>query len=227
MLDDMQPHFERTPKGRDKFSGFDTTRTGNLFGRSAVSGEIVLRPLIADVAERVLMPHEGIQIGETSAIRVGPGAAAQTLHRDDGNMRWRHPGPECLLTVMVAATDFTAENGATWLVPGSNHWDDERRPPSRDEAVQACMSKGSAVMWVGSLYHGAGENRTDQVRVGFLFDFRLGYLRQSENQYLTVPRETVKSFPERLQRLLGYSLYGRFLGYIANWEEDPIAYLRD
>ena len=226
VLADLAPYIAKTPRGKDKFSGLNTTRTGNLFGRSPSCADLVLNPLVSDVAERVLLPHEGIQIGETSAMRIGPGAAAQTLHRDDGNMRWIHPGPDCLLTVVFAASDFRKDNGATWVVPGSHRWGEDAEP-SREQAVQAEMPKGSVLMWVGSLYHGAGANLSDEFRTALLFDFRLGNLRQTENQYLAVPREVVKGFPERLQRLLGYSLYGRFLGYIGGWEEDPITYLRD
>ncbi|MEA2623405.1 MAG: hypothetical protein QOH61_2315 [Chloroflexota bacterium] len=225
VLAELDPYLMASKKGQDRFTGFETTRTNRLLGRSRSCGDLVMHPLFLETSERVLQPHEGIQIGGTQGIRVGPGSAAQSLHRDDGGRGPRaHPGPDSELTIIYAGTDFTEENGATWVIPGSHKWDDQRKP-SRSEAVQAVMPKGSALMWLGSVYHGAGENRTaDEFRIGLLFLYMVGYLRQEENQYLSVPLEMVKQYPERLQRLLGYSLYGRFTGYI-DWMEDPHQYL--
>ncbi|MEA2623404.1 MAG: hypothetical protein QOH61_2314 [Chloroflexota bacterium] len=227
VLSELDPYIKVTQKGKDKFSGFETTRTNRLLGRAPSTAELMMDPRFLDTAERVLQPHQGIQVGATQAMRVGPGSAPQTLHRDDGARGdRRHPGPDSELTCLYAATDFTAQNGATWIIPGSHKWDDERRP-TREEAVQAVMPKGSALIWLGSVYHGAGANMTaDEYRTGILLIYMLGYLRQEENQYLAVPIDVVRSYPERFQRLLGYSTYGPFVGYI-DWGQDVHSYLEE
>ncbi|MGA4816153.1 phytanoyl-CoA dioxygenase family protein [Pseudomonas aeruginosa] len=54
---------------------------------------------------------------------------SQPLHGDDA-LLWRHPqyGREARLQLMLAVHDFTEENGATRVIPGSHQWDDERVP---------------------------------------------------------------------------------------------------
>jgi ectoine hydroxylase-related dioxygenase (phytanoyl-CoA dioxygenase family) len=41
-----------------------------------------------------------------------------------------------------------------------------------------------------------------------------GYIRQQENQQLGVPRDLARTFPKRLQQLLGYSVYNGLIGHI-------------
>ena len=96
----------------------------------------------------------------------------QMLHRDEWRYRpymTRDPqGPELSLAFMVALTDFTAENGATRFVVGSNTWP-EGRMPAEDQVEQAVMQKGSVGVWLGSVYHGLGINSTDTPRTGLIF----------------------------------------------------------
>jgi ectoine hydroxylase-related dioxygenase (phytanoyl-CoA dioxygenase family) len=76
------------------------------------------------------------------------------------------------------------------------------------------MSKGSVLVWVGSLWHGGGANRTNHRRVGIAMNYCAGFLRQQENQQLGIPRATVKGFPTRLQDLVGYGIYRGLIGHI-------------
>jgi ectoine hydroxylase-related dioxygenase (phytanoyl-CoA dioxygenase family) len=76
------------------------------------------------------------------------------------------------------------------------------------------MAKGSVLIWVGSLWHGGGANRTDRRRVGLAMNYCAGFIRQQENQQLGIPAETAKHFPRRLQELVGYSIYNGLIGHI-------------
>jgi ectoine hydroxylase-related dioxygenase (phytanoyl-CoA dioxygenase family) len=76
------------------------------------------------------------------------------------------------------------------------------------------MPKGSVLVFVGSLWHGGGANRTDQRRVGIAMNYCAGFIRQQENQQLGLPRELVREFPPRLQELVGYSVYNGLIGHI-------------
>ena len=64
---------------------------------------------------------------------------------------------------------------------------------------------------------------------GALLGYLVGWLRQEENQYLSAPPEIAKTFPDRLQRLIGYDLHGVHLGWIDAGnphrllEDDPAA----
>ena len=115
---------------------------------------------------------------------------------------------------MWAITDFTEENGATRLVPGSHLRDDPPNPLEIYDTIPAEMPRGSVLVWVGSLWHGGGANRTDERRVGIAMNYCAGYIRQQENQQLGVPPRLVKTFPRRLQELIGYSVYNGLVGHI-------------
>ena len=104
---------------------------------------------------------------------------------------------------MWAITDFTEENGATRLDPGQPSARRAPNPLEPYETIAAEMPKGSVLVWVGSLWHGGGANRTDTRRVGIAMNYCAGYIRQQENQQLGIPPQLVKQFPRRLQELVG------------------------
>ena len=170
------------------------------------------------VIDEVLLPFcENYRIGSTTGIEILPGESAQVLHRDDSIYPMRMPGMEWQVGVMWALTDFTVENGATQVVPGSHRWMSER-PAQPHEIVQMDMQKGSVLLYLGSTLHGGGENRTNQPRMGLINTYSLGWLRQEVNQYLTIPRDVAMSYPQHIQRLLGYQAHGLFLG---KYPDDP------
>lgn len=149
------------------------------------------------------------RVNASVAMQVPKGGDNQTLHRD----QWRYlpfmhrdpEGPELTMAFMVAVTDFTADNGATRYIPGSNKWPADREP-QESEVVQAVMPKGSAGVWLGSVYHGFGKNVTDDPRLGIIFSFGLDHLAQEENQFLAVPPEIARTLDPRAQQLLGYRM---------------------
>lgn len=109
---------------------------------------------------------------------------------------------------MFALTDVTAEDGCTPVVPRS-HLREPGREPEAGEIGRAAMPAGSALLYLGSTVHGGGANTTtDQWRRGMVFGFVVGWLRTEENTFLTVPLETVRAMPPRVQELLGYKAHG-------------------
>ena len=126
-----------------------------------------------------------------------------------------------------ALTDFTEANGATRVAVGAHTLpDDEVRTLTQADTVPAEMPRGSVVLYTGRAVHGGGANTTSAERVGINVDYVLGWLRQEENQYLSVPREVAAALPERVQRLMGYQMGAYALGYMDDLR-DPIRFLRD
>jgi ectoine hydroxylase-related dioxygenase (phytanoyl-CoA dioxygenase family) len=212
-LAELLPYVEATKPGADAFSGFRTTRTGALVARSPACRELVMHPAVLAAARRFLAPWcERVQLHLTQVIRIRPGQAAQPLHRD----RWAwgthlaHLEPQ--LNTIWALGDFTAENGATRVAPGSTRWPDERQPTEAEVTV-AEMPRGSVLVYSGSVFHGGGENRADHDRFGLNLTYTLGWLRQEENQYLSCPPELARALEPELQDLLGYTLGSYALGY--------------
>jgi ectoine hydroxylase-related dioxygenase (phytanoyl-CoA dioxygenase family) len=225
---DLRPVLDSGGFGEEDFMGKRTRRLGGLFKRTKHGAAIVRQPLFRGAAEHYLCrPVTGwtgeqrlevvprIQVGATQVIDICPGEGAQLLHRDDIVWLWRHPAGYQVprVQVMFAATDFTAENGGTLVVPGSHKWSDERAP-KLEEAVSTVMTAGSALIWIGSTYHGGGENRSDSSRTGITITLDLAYLRQEENAYLTYPPEIAATLDADIRSLLGYQASEPFLGYI-------------
>lgn len=239
---DLTPYFEGTAAGQDEFSGKQTRRVGGMLAKTRHIFPLLDHPVINGIAERFLaIPRPGwfgdiryemagnYRLGVTQGIQIHPGQGFQPLHRDDALFQWEHPafGREARVQTMIALSDFTEENGATRVIPGSHAWDDERAP-SQDEAVSAEMAAGSALIWLGSTFHGGGLNSSNAPRTGLTFAYDLGFLRQEENQYLTVPLESVKTFPESIQRKMGYAACPPLMGFVEldGVLTDPMALLK-
>ena len=210
---EIDPYVEATSNGRDRFSGFSTTRTGALAARSPSCRELLLHPAILAACDAFLLRScERYQIHLTQVIRIRPGQGAQALHRD--RLAWGGflKGVEPQLNTIWAMTDFTEANGATQVVPGSPGWADGRKAEPH-EVGYAEMKAGSVLIYSGSVIHGGGENRTEVDRVGINLTYCLGWLRQEENQYLSCPPEIARTLEPKLQKLLGYAMGSYALGY--------------
>jgi len=213
VLREIRPYVDATKPGRDAFSGHQTTRTGALVARSPACRELVMNPTIVTAARGFLSPWcERIQLHLTQVIAIGPGQPAQQIHRDRWAWGTHLQGLEPQFNTIWALTDFREENGATRVVPGSLSWPDNRRPKP-EEIQYAEMSRGSVLVYSGSVFHGGGENRTDEKRLGLNLTYTLGWLRQEENQYLSCPPEIARSLDPELQQLLGYTMGSYALGY--------------
>jgi ectoine hydroxylase-related dioxygenase (phytanoyl-CoA dioxygenase family) len=196
----------------NRFEGVHTTRIYNLLAYGSPFDQIPVHPRVLPVVEGVLDP--GLLISSLSSIAIGPDEDAQPLHADDQLIPLPRPHVPIICNTMWAITDFTEENGATRLVPGSHLRAEPPNPLEIYDTIPAEMSKGSVLVWVGSLWHGGGANRTDKRRVGIAMNYCAGYIRQQENQQLGVPPALVKTFPRRLQELIGYSVYNGLVGHI-------------
>jgi ectoine hydroxylase-related dioxygenase (phytanoyl-CoA dioxygenase family) len=212
-LAELEPYIEATGPGSDDFSGRLTTRTGALAARSPACREMILNATVLESARQFLAPYcARIQLHLTQVIRLKPGQPAQSIHRDRWAWGTYLKDVEPQFNTIWALTDFTAENGATHVVPGSTGWPDDRRPTPA-ETARAEMRRGSVLLYTGSVFHGGGANESTQDRIGVNLTYALGWLRQEENQYLSCPPEVARELPEALQDLLGYTLGSYALGY--------------
>ncbi len=200
-----------TPTGRNAFEGFATQRIYALFAKTRTFDTAATHPLLLAVLDAVLGHY---QLSAPVGIRIGPGEKAQILHRDDAIYPVPEPHAPLVVNTMWPLDPFTAENGATRFVPGSHAWEPGRVPADDDPVETAVMSPGSAMFYLGSLWHGGGANQTGAPRLGVILEYAAGWLRQQENQCLAVPREVARELPERLQELLGYNIYPPFVGYV-------------
>ncbi|MBV9485828.1 MAG: phytanoyl-CoA dioxygenase family protein [Frankiaceae bacterium] len=200
-----------TPTGRNDFEGFQTRRIYALFAKTRVFDDLAVHPLLLTVLDAVL--GSSYHLSAPTGIEIAPGERAQFLHTDDAIYPLPRPHNDVVLNSMWAFDDFTTDNGATRVVPGSHRWTD-RQPVDPDETVTVTMPAGSVLFLRGTLWHGGGANQTDRPRLGVLLEYVAGWLRQQENHILAVPTNVVRILPPRLQELLGYNIHPPFVGYV-------------
>lgn len=233
---EISPHLDQTEDCEGDFFGYKTKRISSLFQKSKSCQMMAVLPTITKVMDEFLINEYSsqYQINLTQAIAIGPEEEQQVVHRDDPMFPFKHSGHEAMVNCMWALDDFTEENGATLLVPESHRWErndiidanGSNRLPQEDEFAQATMKKGSVLIYFGSLYHAGGTNLTkDKIRRGIVISYSLGWLKQAENSFLAYPLEVVKTFPEKLQVLLGYFVHTPNLGCVEG--QDPINLIKN
>jgi len=210
---ELSPYVLATKPGRDSFSGEKTTRTGALVARSPLCRDLIMDARVLALCDLFLKPAcERYQLHLTQVIRIHPGQPAQAIHRDRWAWGMTSPVKEPQLNTIWALTDFTHENGATQVVPGSVEWPDGKMPHP-DEIGYAEMKRGSALIYTGSVLHGGGANASREDRWGLNITYSLGWLRQEENQYLSCPPAIARTLDPELQKLIGYAMGSYALGY--------------
>lgn len=221
---EADPAMSHINEAIDAFFGGNTKHVTSLTALSPTyAAEVVPHPLLMTLCDRVLLPScARYQLNLAGVINRGPDSDAQMFHRDEDV--WIHmpkERPQLELATMIALCDFSRDNGATMVVPGSHNWTERFRQPAESEIAYAEMSAGSAVVYLGSTIHAGGANSTaDQWRRGGHMSYCLGWLRTEENNFLGTPPEIAKDLPVKVQELLGYAVHdaiadaGGYLGVV-------------
>jgi ectoine hydroxylase-related dioxygenase (phytanoyl-CoA dioxygenase family) len=207
---DLESILAQVPTGRDDFEGRRTRRVYALFAKTRSLDDMAVHPQVLEVLDRVLGNY---QLSAPAAIEIGPGETEQPLHPDDAIYPIPRPHDELVVNVMWPLEEFTVANGGTRIVPGSHRWVDARPGPATP-TVAIELSAGSALVYLGSVWHGGGANRTGKARLGVVLHYAAGWLRPVESHLLAVPPDIARTLPERLQELLGYNIYPPFIGYV-------------
>ncbi len=218
ILDELRGPFDTQGRNDESdFNGYNTLRASGVLAWSPTSPEVVAHNRVMDVCDAILLNHcLNYRIGSLTAIEIYPGESKQNLHTDDGIYPLRIPGMQLQVSAMWALQDFTAENGATRVIPGSHIENNIHRYQSGEleehsDIVQAVMPKGSVLFYLGTTWHGGGANVSDAPRAGLINTYALGWLRQEENHYLNIPREIAAKHSRKIRDLMGYKMH-RTLG---------------
>lgn len=222
---DLSEAFDAAPMGHGDFYGYRTKRFGSLLRRSRWAGDLVLQPLILQLAREVLGGAcERIQLNVAQAIAIHPGEIEQFPHCDHDMWPGAKGEHEYLLNVIWPLTGFTPLNGATRIYPGSH----KTALDSLDqlgEPVVAEARPGDAICFLGSTVHGAGPNQSREIRRAVVIGYSLGWLKPYENNWLAYPPEVARGFSPELAELAGYTQHRPNLG---NYEgQCPSILLRD
>ena len=198
--------------GRNSFEGERTQRIYGVPQKMRTADCFIEHPLVLAHLDRVMQPS--YLLSQAQVINIQDQSPAQPLHTDDNFYRVPRPRPALSVATVFAIDDFTEDNGATVAIPRSHHWDDERLPSDDDKLVKAVMPAGSCILFLGTLWHGGGENFSGNSRLALTCQYCEPYLRTQENFFLSVAPETVVGLSENLKRLLGYSIHPPFMGMV-------------
>ena len=218
--------------GRNDFEGYRSERVYALLAKSPVFADLVAEPLVLQLCEAELGP--GFLLSACLAIQLHPGETPQALHFDDSFYPVPRPRPAYAVSTFWAIDPFTADNGATEIIPGSHLWGEERphansappgrspvgkpgefAPPEEHPALEpALMPAGSLMVCLGTLWHRGGGNRSNAPRLCITPQYSIGWARQQENMTLSVPPEIAATLPARAQELLGYAIWPPFMGHV-------------
>ncbi|AMP00903.1 phytanoyl-CoA dioxygenase family protein [Collimonas arenae] len=139
----------------------------------------------------------------------------QNFHRD---VRTYSRDFRLMLNMLVMVDDFTVENGATKLLPGS-HLKKER--PEEEHlfanAVRAIGKAGSILLFDSNLWHSAAPNFTSLPRMALTLTFTRPFFKQQ----MDYPRMLGETFPvnEKMRQLLGYN--ARVPSSYDEWYQPP------
>jgi ectoine hydroxylase-related dioxygenase (phytanoyl-CoA dioxygenase family) len=221
LQDELMPFVARHDHGGSKddhpfwqnFHGRETKRITGLCEKSPAWVSLLGDTLYTELGDHYL-GADNYYLNTAQLICIGPNETPQPLHRDELN--WPiavRDDAETTITAIFALTDFTKENGATVVVPGSHRWKGLNPEAQPEQTSRATMKAGAALLYSGKIIHGGGGNTSsDQWRVGLHAGFVLGWLRSEENHQLTTSLERAREFPDRVQSLLGFRSYSQAFG---------------
>jgi ectoine hydroxylase-related dioxygenase (phytanoyl-CoA dioxygenase family) len=208
----LEPQLVDAPYGRNDFEGFCSQRVYALLARVPATAALVAHPIVLAILDELLQPE--YLLSANIAINVHPGETAQLLHGDDGFYPSPRPRRAVGVSAVWAIDDFTTDNGATEVLPGSHLWASATAEPGDARIRQIEMSAGSVVVFLGTTLHRGGANRSRGSRLGITPQYCEPWMRQIENMALAVPPTIATTLPPRIQELLGYSIYPPFVGYV-------------
>ncbi|MGK5547683.1 phytanoyl-CoA dioxygenase family protein [Streptomyces sp. URMC 127] len=183
-------------------------RVFSLLNKGREFEENVQDPTVMRLMEELL--GVGFLLSSTHANIAGPGGAPMHLHADQTFARPPWPPYALVANSMWMLDDFTAENGATRLVPGSHllgRQPDYERGEGNTATVPVCAPAGSVMVFDGRLWHQTGANTTGRPRHGILNYYCRGYVRQQQNFFTGLKEEVAARAEPGLRRLLGFENY--------------------
>lgn len=206
----VQPLLDET--GRNTFEGVKTRRAYSVLAKTRAVDHLVDHPRVLALLDRLLDPN--YLLSQLQMIDIGAGESAQIEHFDDAMYPIPRPRPPLSAATVWAIDDFTPDNGATVVLPGSHRWDGQRRPIPSDERRSAVMPAGSCVFFLGTLWHGGGANTAAGNRLALTAQYCQPWLRTQEAFALSTPRDIARRLSPDLQRMLGYSVHPPFVGAV-------------
>ena len=206
----------RVGREADRFGldyGEGNVRVWNILNRAPVFRELVQQPLVLDLLRAVI--GWPALLGNISANIAEPGSDGGMLHADQIFVPKPWPPEPQGMNFAWLLDDFTADNGATEVVPGSHRaaGDDVDPTALADQAVPVIAPAGTLMVFESRLWHRTGRNRSSNPRAALFGWYTRPIYRTQENWFLSLDDDVVAQASDELLVLLGYRTQGLGLVY--------------
>ncbi|EXJ68372.1 uncharacterized protein A1O5_08164 [Cladophialophora psammophila CBS 110553] len=197
---------------RDGGPNAPNQRIWTLINKGQEFLDLLEHPLIDEVIPENLGEH--FLVHSYSANIARPGNVPMMLHTDQVGIQPPVRSVFFGINIMWFLTDVTAANGGTRVFPGSHLGpiapDD---PFNIDGTVAAEGPAGTALVFESRLWHATGPNKmTSGERPVILMFFMRSFIRQQENNFLSIRPEVEASMSDRVRRMMGWCTDGAFGG---------------
>ena len=188
----------------------DTTnqRVANVLSRDPLFEDLAFHPIAVHFLKEVV--GWPALLSNLSANITGPGGGEMPLHADQVFVPEPWPDRPQGLNVAWCIDDFTDENGATRIVPGSHKLN--RSPTDEDQTAETVAIEapaGSVVVFESRVWHKTGNNRSASgTRAGIFGWYSSWIYRQQENWFLSLRPEIRQFATEEMLIMLGYKSWG-------------------
>lgn len=197
--------------GRNTFEGVKTQRLYNVLEKTRLVDALAIHPRVTGLLDTLFKPN--YLLSQVQGINILPGEKAQPLHYDDGFYPVPRPRAPFGAATIWAIDEFTEDNGSTVVLPRSHTLGDEI-VSNREHCIPVTMAAGSVVIFLGTLWHGGGENRSSDSRLAVTCQYCEPWLRPQENFFLELSAASLQAMPERLLSMVGYSIHPPFMGMV-------------
>lgn len=174
--------------------------------------DLLNHPIIDEMIPWFLGEHAIITTYTANIAR--PGNQPMQLHTDQVAVQPPIRDLAFGMNIMFYLTDVTEENGGTRVYPGSHLG--QIAPPdifTVEGTAAAAAPAGSALVFESRLWHATGPNREAAgERPVILLFFMRSFIRQQENNFLSLRKEVWPKLSDRVKRMLGFYTTGALGG---------------
>jgi ectoine hydroxylase-related dioxygenase (phytanoyl-CoA dioxygenase family) len=192
--------------------GEGNVRVWNMLNRHRVFREMVQLPVVLELLRDVI--GWPALLGNISANIALPGGEGGMLHADQIFVPRPWPPEPQGMNFAWLLDDYTADNGATEVVPGSHLAGDDVDLAALEAQAEPVVAPAGTLMVIESrLWHRTGRNRSAQPRAGLFGWYTRPIYRTQENWFLSLDDRVIEYASDDLLVLLGYRTEGFGLVY--------------
>ncbi|MGB3808934.1 MAG: phytanoyl-CoA dioxygenase family protein [Parvibaculum sp.] len=206
--------YDDRARGREQKFGLDyahddtNQRVWNVLSRDPVFSDLVEHPAALELLRSII--GWPALLGNISANITGPGGGEMVLHADQIFVPEPWPAEPQGVNVCWCVDDFTEENGATRMVPGSHlHHRNPKAEEAATDTVPLEAPAGTMIVMEARVWHKTGLNRTaDKRRAGIFAWYTRPIYRTQENWFLALDPSVRQFASDTMLELLGYKTAG-------------------